>query len=288
MPTGCFRYFKLRISGSERLRCLGHPGVALILDDERRATMRIRILSDLHLEVGPAAIRDDVDCDVVVLAGDIDSGTNGLYWAREEFDRPVIYVPGNHEYYHHDIVELAPLMRETANRLGIHLLDNEEVTIQGQRFLGTPLWPGLPREPVQRADTAKLWNARLNDFRCIRAAGALITPEHMSRWHAGSIRFLKDAINDQAPAVVVSHFAPTVSMQNPSFAGDALTSYFQNDLDELIGPGVALWVYGHNHHSCDRVVSGTRVVSNQRGCPGESTGFDPGKTVDISTPSAPR
>ncbi|MES1949762.1 metallophosphoesterase [Salinisphaera sp. S4-8] len=110
----------------------------------------------------------------------------------------------------------------------------------------------------------------------------------MSRWHAGSIRFLEDAINENAPAVVISHFSPTFSMQNPSFAGDALTSYFQNDLDELIGLGVSLWVYGHNHHSCDRVVSGTRVVSNQRGYPGERTGFDAGKTVDIPTPALPR
>lgn len=243
--------------------------------------MRIRILSDLHLEAGPTAIRDDVECDVVVLAGDIDGGTDGLYWAREEFDRPVIYVPGNHEFYHHDVVELAPRMRETADRLGIQLLDNGETTIQGQRFLGSPLWPGLPHEPILRADTVKRWSARLNDFRCIRADGELITPEHMNRWHDESVSFLKNAISDDAPAVVVSHFSPTTAMQNPSFANDAMTSYFQTDLDELLGSGVSLWVYGHNHHSCDRVISGTRVVSNQRGYPGERTGFDSRKTVDI-------
>jgi|GEM_PF-4421538 len=44
--------------------------------------MRLRVLSDLHLESfdhpADVAIHDDVDCDVVVLAGDIAQGMDGL------------------------------------------------------------------------------------------------------------------------------------------------------------------------------------------------------------------
>ena len=61
--------------------------------------MRLHILNDLHIEFGvftPPA----TDADIVVLAGDIGVGVKGLHWAAERFtDHPLIYVPGNHEFY---------------------------------------------------------------------------------------------------------------------------------------------------------------------------------------------
>jgi hypothetical protein len=41
--------------------------------------MRIRVLSDLHREIGTADL-SDVTPDVVVLAGDIDRGIKGAMW----------------------------------------------------------------------------------------------------------------------------------------------------------------------------------------------------------------
>ena len=65
--------------------------------------MKIHILNDLHIEFG-AFEPPPTDADVVVLAGDIGVGLEGLHWAQSCFsDKPVIYVPGNHEFYHHDI-----------------------------------------------------------------------------------------------------------------------------------------------------------------------------------------
>ncbi len=65
--------------------------------------MKLHILNDLHIEFedfDPPV----TDADVVVLAGDIGVGMEGLRWVAARFpDRPVIYVPGNHEFYQHDI-----------------------------------------------------------------------------------------------------------------------------------------------------------------------------------------
>ena len=66
--------------------------------------MRIWILSDLHIEQSkwdfpvPAP-----DYDVLIAAGDIHTPlSEGVRWLAERADgRPVIYVPGNHEYYAH-------------------------------------------------------------------------------------------------------------------------------------------------------------------------------------------
>lgn len=44
---------------------------------------------------------------------------------------------------------------------------------------------------------------------------------------------------------------------------------------------VALWVHGHTHTSVDFEMAGTRVVSNQRGYPGEESGFQPSLVIDL-------
>jgi len=65
--------------------------------------MKLHILNDLHIEFEDFAPAD-IDADVVVLAGDIGVGTEGLRWADDRFpDKPVIYVPGNHEFYRHGL-----------------------------------------------------------------------------------------------------------------------------------------------------------------------------------------
>jgi hypothetical protein len=54
--------------------------------------MRLHILSDLHQEFGEVPV-PRVDCDCVVLAGDVSTKTNGLKWILRTFtDVPVIYL----------------------------------------------------------------------------------------------------------------------------------------------------------------------------------------------------
>ena len=60
--------------------------------------MRIRILSDLHLEIWPLEL-PPAEADVVILAGDIANAAEGVEWAKRIFATPVLYVPGNHEPY---------------------------------------------------------------------------------------------------------------------------------------------------------------------------------------------
>ena len=68
--------------------------------------MRIALFSDLHRECSTIELASYVkDADVVVLAGDIDEGLKGVEWAKS-IPKPVIYVPGNHEYDYGNIPEL--------------------------------------------------------------------------------------------------------------------------------------------------------------------------------------
>ena len=59
--------------------------------------MKIQFFSDIHLEFGEFDI-PATDADVIVAAGDIGVGLQGIEWLKR-FNRPTIYVAGNHEYY---------------------------------------------------------------------------------------------------------------------------------------------------------------------------------------------
>lgn len=83
--------------------------------------MRIRVLSDLHLEHHDPPPGLDADpgapaADVVVLAGDIGAGPQGLRWARRTFPTaPVLLVPGNHEAYDLHLHPTIAALRDAAD-----------------------------------------------------------------------------------------------------------------------------------------------------------------------------
>ena len=253
--------------------------------------MRLRVLSDLHLEFfddpADAGIRDDVDCDVVVLAGDIANGMDGLEWAVDTFSsRQIIYVMGNHEYYGHDLNYLLARAREDAPRLGIHLLENDEVRLWGVRFLGCTLWSGFDSPRHSWREVTDLAHRVLADFSAIENGDKAFTPLAMTMEHDASRAWLETMLDPALPSVVITHFAPARVGLNPRFdGGDLLTPYSHNDLSDLLGDAAPLWIHGHHHHSFDEAVAGhngqTRIVSNQRGYAREPTGFAAGFVVDI-------
>jgi len=100
--------------------------------DQRKALMKILILSDLHTEyqdfdpVFPDGLRIDAEADVVVLAGDIGSGTEGIEWAARTFPlKPIVYVAGNHEFYDSAMETMLEQMREVAGDLQVHFLERD-------------------------------------------------------------------------------------------------------------------------------------------------------------------
>src|SRR5687767_2988927 len=102
--------------------------------------MRIHILSDLHLEFASFQ-PSNVDADVVVLAGDIHTGKNGIKWIFKAFpNHPVIYILGNHEFYGQKIPKLTSEIKEAARGTNVHVLENDRFEIGDFVFLGATLW----------------------------------------------------------------------------------------------------------------------------------------------------
>lgn len=109
--------------------------------------------------------------DIVVLAGDIHGHTHAIHWAARTFLKPVVYVPGNHEFYganYHGL--LAELRRCAAEYSHVHLMDNNAIEIDGVRILGTMLWDGLhairKRSRYSRAVSARCqaWHSGFRSY----------------------------------------------------------------------------------------------------------------------------
>ena len=242
--------------------------------------MRLRVLSDLHLEHFELSRElPEADADVVILAGDIHSGTRGLDWAAERFaGTPILYVPGNHEFYGASMPALRRELTALAARLGIHLLDNRSLDLGGVRFHGTTLWTDFDLYADQPDHDPALTEARalalMPDFRIIeQPEGEIFTPAESHRLHAKALAWLEDELvmPFSGPRVVISHHAPLAESIPPRYRGDVLSPAFASHLPPLMGR-MDLWVHGHVHEPVDLEVEGTRVVANPGGYPGE---FDP-------------
>lgn len=280
--------------------------------------MKIQIVSDLHLEFDDINITNNGDVDVLVLAGDI-------MVAQDLHDHPapdtpytpeilkilgsrqrcaqryrdfllrvsnqfpnVIYVAGNHEFYHGNwLSSLVDLREECLRYPNVHFLENNTVTISGVIFVGCTLWTDM-----NGSDPITLYTVTnaMNDYRIIRHDGLGYTklrPAHTVSRHRQSLDYIKSVVDQHVvnPVVVVGHHAPSRVSLHPRYQDDKLMNgAYQSDLSEFIldRPQIKLWCHGHTHNPFDYMIGSTRIVCNPRGYSGyEETGWDPNYTVEV-------
>jgi 3',5'-cyclic AMP phosphodiesterase CpdA len=240
--------------------------------------MRIHVMSDLHLEFHDFS-PPPLDCDVVVLAGDIAEGHRGVTWARSHFRKPVILVAGNHEFYNRDRRAMSHIfgaLSSAADKEGsnIHFCERRRVDMSGVRFLGCTLWTDFS---VQGQTHLALLEARrgLWDFNGgiwvttgYEGEREEFTPELSVAIHRRSVSWLDEELAKpfDGTTVVVTHHAPSLRSSHPVFAGAPLNGCFASSLEWLIEKHQpALWVHGHMHNFSDYRIGNTRVVCNPRG-----------------------
>jgi len=258
--------------------------------------MKIQVLSDLHLEFDRNERRPwtrrfqaipETDADVIVLAGDIDTGLRGLRWAIGEaarLERPILYVFGNHEYYGQAMPRLLMKVRKLVEGTGVRLLEKDRVMLDGIRFLGCTLWTDfdLLGDRRRAMDCAR---STMNDYGMIRTRlFRKLKPEDAMEEHRSSRAWLEQqlAAPRAPPTVVVTHHAPSLRSLPPELDGHELSAAYASNLEPLIGPPVVAWIHGHLHNPIDYELNGVRVLSNPRGYfPHDlAAGFDPKLTVD--------
>lgn len=252
--------------------------------------MKLLILSDLHLEFAPF-LPVHTDHDVVILAGDISVGPDTLTEAAHLFaGKPIMFVPGNHEYYNTVLKDCAASMRNKAEALGAHLLDNNEVVLDGVRFVGSTLWTDFRLFGEDRTEFAldkANWN--ISDFQVIHygSPASRFQAETSVILHRAAVEYLERRLNENfdGKTVVVTHHLPHRRSVAREFEDNILSAAFASDLSRLMGKS-ALWIHGHTLTSFNYVENGTRVICNPRGYLRhtgnfENLGFDPGLVVGI-------
>lgn len=247
--------------------------------------MKIKPISDLHTEGWTFKYTSDGE-DVLVLAGDIGVGCSTISFIKNSFpkDLPIVFVPGNHEFYHNDYYELMSLFEREFKNTNIRLLNNFSCIIDGVRFIGGPMHSnfelfGIAQKPLVERDCAR----GINDFHCIRNNGFKWTTKNCIREFEKFERYvnftLKQPFNGKT--VVVSHFCPSMKSVHPKYQNSNITPFFTSNCEHLMGFS-DLWFHGHTHSSFDYVIEGTRVVCNPLGYGVENLeNFNPNLIVEI-------
>ncbi len=233
--------------------------------------MKLNVLSDLHLSLGALEIPEN-DADAVILAGDIARPREAASWASG-FAKPVLYVPGNHEFYGGSIAGTVAELRRLCAGTNIRVLDNDEVVIEGVRFLGTTLWTDfmLFGKGEKRAAAIQEAQRRMRDFSRVRideASDVLFTPDASAALFNRHAAWLDRKLAEPyaGATVVITHHAPSRKSIHPKFADSLLNACFVSDAERLIdGSRTQLWIHGHTHDSFDYFLNGTRVLCNPRG-----------------------
>ncbi len=227
------------------------------------------------------------ECDVVILAGDINEGLHGILWALETFkDVPVLYVPGNHEFYGYRANELLALMRKTCEGRNVQILANQDVVIDGVQFIGATLWTDFNLHGTAFT-SALACEESINDFKFIgREDGRLITRFDVLEWNKRDTYFVSESLfhRKAEKRVVVTHFAPTERSSDPSWVNQRIGPYWATRMEELIcirEPDV--WVHGHMHTSADHMIWKTRILNNPQGNPKRhpNKNFNPGFIFEV-------
>lgn len=242
--------------------------------------MKVLIYSDLHNEFDRFS-PPPVEVDLVVLAGDIDLLARGVGWANETFKSEVIYCAGNHEFYKGHIDRTREKMKAAAAG-HVHVLENEVWTVGDVRFLVATGWTDFTSTGDVVA-ASSVCARDMNDFRLIRAGSGYrrLRPVDVIERNHATKAFLTQELEKpfNGKTVVVSHHCPLREAAGGEHDGHISAAYY-NNWHGLVNQA-AVWIFGHTHKSIDTVFGNCRVISNPKGYPGEETGFEPAKILEI-------
>ncbi|TYO61473.1 metallophosphoesterase [Bradyrhizobium hipponense] len=255
--------------------------------------MRLWVLSDLHVELTRGWDLPAGDArpqfDVLVVAGDlIPRAERGVKWLQERVpDKPIVYIPGNHEAYGTDIDRTVEKAKVAAAGTNIHVLRHDSLQIGNVTFAGATLWTDFNLFGDQHRAMV-VATERMNDFRKIRINRYLerFRPGHALARHLQARAFLDAEMRRPrgGPLVVVTHHAPIPSRARrlgpydfgAQLSDEEVLTAYRSALTSLMWPAPVangkpqlrpadLWIYGHTHESEDTVIGATRVVSNATG-----------------------
>ena len=271
--------------------------------------MKIAVCSDLHLEFQDINLKNEEGAEVLILSGDIMIAEDlhnhppvhpndpvnipnlgrrqetalrfRDFLSRCSFQFPhVIYIAGNHEFYHGRWkASLQHLRDECARYPNVYFLENDIKVINEVSFIGATLWTDCNKgDPL----TLHSLTDMMNDFRIIRNdehGYTKLRPAHIMYRHQQTLSYLKAVLPDMKDkkVVFVGHHTPSHQSVHERYKNDFLMNGgYHSDLSEFIldHPEIVLWTHGHTHEPFDYMIGTTRVFANPRGYGGHDPQAD--------------
>ena len=249
--------------------------------------MKIGLISDTHIEATHSWPIPDNASDVLICAGDIGLLHNTEELANyfnqlKETTEHIIWVLGNHEFYHMDYKSALSIAKDFADKNNIHLLDielgTENLVIDGVKFWGSTLWTDMNDNNHYAKSNVSTF---LNDFRVIKNVDHCFTTTEAYDINQETIA----KINWDAD-VIVTHHSPIIIPNSKYPLNDVTYGFCNTTLEQkILESDVKVWAYGHTHESKDLDLNGTRVISNQSGYGDgkykEDTGYQSDLIIEI-------
>lgn len=257
--------------------------------------MKVAYCSDLHLDVTYNDYYSDVlglstklksDANVLVLAGDIVEIEN-LMRSEEssKYDitvavkkiftelcsnhEHVIYVFGNHEYYHGHFTNIYTKFK---NIVGIPdnliVLNNSSVVIDDVMFYGGTCWTNFNNNnPIAKMDA----ELRMNDYRKITTGSyRSFRANDALQSHRDFVSCLEQNIKANSKKVIISHHAPSLRSIPAEYKESNLNPAYASDLEYLFEKyNITHWIHGHIHTEHDYLVGNTNILCRPGGYPSE-------------------
>lgn len=216
----------------------------------------------------PTETDEDKDT-VLLLAGDIHVGTKAQPWLEIMCERykAVVYILGNHEFYHHEFHKVRKEWKNWAMPDNFHFLDNGVTHIDDVRIIGATMWT-LVRDPLAR------WRGQqgMNDYHVIKINEhgnyRRLNVGDTDRANQRTMYFLKEELRKDwnGKTIVMTHHLPHELCVAPQFKGHGLNEFYLCDCDEIIRENnIDVWCHGHTHDNVDVEVHGTRILCNPMG-----------------------
>ena len=201
----------------------------------------------------------------------------------------VVYVAGNHEFYHGKWNRtLTVLSDECAKFPNVYFMEAGCKKIDDVTFIGGTLWTDM-----NQGDPVTLHSVRdmMNDFRVIKKeleGYTNLKPADTVVRHRHMLGYIKQIVAEKhnEKFVVVGHHAPSKISTHENYKDQFLMNgAYSSDLSEFImdPPQIKLWTHGHTHHPFDYVIGETRIVCNPRGYEGyePDSGWNPNIMIEV-------
>jgi predicted phosphodiesterase len=276
-----------------------------LINVEENKIMKIKYMSDLHLEINENVFTDQIPTDsknmVLVLAGDIceihkiNRMVNFLLECSNNY-RYVLHVPGNHCYYNGSLTRGPIKLMEGFERKvpkNYHFLNRGSVVIDDVKFIGATLWTDLDKgNPIFMMQVSDKFNG-LNDYNHIRWGTAeepysrRLRPIDVLGMHQKDLSYIQSELTyDTRKTVVITHHAPLLYLLNQpdrEYAFHRLNPAYGSHLENFVAESyIDLWIHGHVHSTHDNEFYGTRIVHNARGYDKQDNeSFEPNAIIEL-------